>query len=618
MTIPTSMVDVHIYANGHDIPVLMPSPRIRSIARQIGLPEHELFTVDNPAGMSRYLSAKVLIANDQLQYLYGDNPNSVTLTLRASEDSNLTVTFENLTPLPAQPVYWSQQGGVALVELVDQRYSWQFSTSAGIREELWLALSSDGRVFVNENVLHADALLDKIRQCAASYFSLVNGAPYGSLGSNEFGGTTNLVDLLGSCNVSLPVIIDALAVACQKVVCKFGPKEHDIRFVDRGSLGGNSLLKDYYYWMNSTQRAVSGGMQATLGVTGLSDPVVDQWAEYGFKFRCPEKSWVINPQRFVEGQTLYNNIDLGTSAGLSQQVNFVIDNQRAQHVTSGTVHTGKLPGNLIVSSSEPFAIDIVNGVRSNPFNAINPNPDVYTQYNSDNVANRYQFVPFGRTMWAGWLQPKLTSPYITLGQIGMVSYRLAEVDGRIAPFMITSADPDDWIFGSPGKGHMDPKSLISVKGKGQAYTNVYGNTIIDVPPPTTRTFMAKIVASTMIEPWKWRYTFQEVQQNSTVQCAKPVAVGNQRSTLTDGYAVNACENYNQFVSAGHANNRIAPGIKQSDYTAGQIIEALPIQGDTVVEMVEQINDQVWPIPPLVPVPQFWFSMPNAVKVTCGS
>jgi hypothetical protein len=62
--------------------------------------------------------------------------------------------------------------------------------------------------------------------------------------------------------------------------------------------------------------------------------------------------------------------------------------------------------------------------------------------------------------------------------------------------------------------------------------------------------------------------------------------------------------------------RVAPGVLQSDYN-NATIQALPICNDTIVHMVEQFpthTDQGMPTPPYEP--QYWFSMPNAVKVTC--
>jgi hypothetical protein len=55
-------------------------------------------------------------------------------------------------------------------------------------------------------------------------------------------------------------------------------------------------------------------------------------------------------------------------------------------------------------------------------------------------------------------------------------------------------------------------------------------------------------------------------------------------------------------------------VLQSHYN-NATVEALPICNDTIVHMVEQFPTSY--TSGTVPVePQYWFSMPNAVKVTC--
>ena len=64
-------VSAYITAGQTVIPALLPTKEMVDTARQIGIPETDLFTVDIPAGMSRHTRASVLIASTQMSALYG-------------------------------------------------------------------------------------------------------------------------------------------------------------------------------------------------------------------------------------------------------------------------------------------------------------------------------------------------------------------------------------------------------------------------------------------------------------------------------------------------------------------------------------------------------------------
>jgi hypothetical protein len=64
-----------------------------------------------------------------------------------------------------------------------------------------------------------------------------------------------------------------------------------------------------------------------------------------------------------------------------------------------------------------------------------------------------------------------------------------------------------------------------------------------------------------------------------------------------------------------ATGFIAPGVSQADYT-NATIEPLPIATDTLVMMVEHFPPISNGTTETVPIPQYWFTMANAVKVTC--
>jgi hypothetical protein len=79
--------------------------------------------------------------------------------------------------------------------------------------------------------------------------------------------------------------------------------------------------------------------------------------------------------------------------------------------------------------------------------------------------------------------------------------------------------------------------------------------------------------------------------------------------------MNLCEDGNIYQGVGNANNVIATGVKQSDYT-NAVIDALPICNGTTVLAVEQFC----PASSSIAQPSYrvWFSLPNAVKVVCTS
>lgn len=201
------------------------------------------------------------------------------------------------------------------------------------------------------------------------------------------------------------------------------------------------------------------------------------------------------------------------------------------------------------------------------------------------------------------------------------------IDGQMSPYTITSCDENDWIFGMSGAALNKPEEVIVGKGLAQSYRNCVGATIVDVAPPNCRIFPARIIGSEQFEgKWKWRYGFEEVEPNPDITSPDSYVAVNEygRNTNQDLLARNMSEEGNVFVSAGNASNVVAPGVYQADMTTGTI-EALPIKSDTIVMMCEQFltiapafTDPDDPQETIDPPhkPQYWFSMPNAVLVTC--
>jgi hypothetical protein len=215
-----------------------------------------------------------------------------------------------------------------------------------------------------------------------------------------------------------------------------------------------------------------------------------------------------------------------------------------------------------------------------------------------------------------------TNSTTTIGQIGKVSYRLAIVDGLPSPCTVSEVKEEDWRFGLQGVAETDPSELIVAKGKAQAYRNLVGATIIDVPPPNTRVFPARIIASTQCTEgegttWRWFYDFEEVEPNPDLTACPTQYVeldGYQRSS---GNARNMCEAGNVYLGPGNAGNVVAPGVLQSDYAAVAVISALPISTGTIVEMVEHFPTIYTGLATAPYRPQYWFSMPNAVRIECA-
>jgi hypothetical protein len=55
-------VSAYITAGATVIPTLLPTQEMRNTARQIGIPEEDLFRVDVPVGMTQHTRASVLVA----------------------------------------------------------------------------------------------------------------------------------------------------------------------------------------------------------------------------------------------------------------------------------------------------------------------------------------------------------------------------------------------------------------------------------------------------------------------------------------------------------------------------------------------------------------------------
>jgi len=587
-------VQAYITSGVDIIPVLLPDAVMQDTARQIGIPEADLFRVDVPVGMTQHTRVSVLIASTQLTELYAETTVSLTL----EDSSGLSVVISGLYARPPQPFYWTQQGGAVLVEFVDERWYWQFSSAAVLGIALAPTWSSDGRWQVNDAtaptpITTYTELLAQV-STAASADNLT--APVGfTVRSPEY--MRRLSDLYGSPNVSLATVLDAIAVANQQVIISDGTAT---RFISRSNLKGQYNLK-----MSGYKTAMRGGMQPVNGPAASTDALVTLYNANGFNARAPLTCSVVFPQRMVEGLTYYDNCTIANVPATGQSFT------TSQVYAAGSAATfSRAPNDIGAAYITDASIVVQDNTGAVLTTSPGWNPTTLSTKMRDDYADRNSNIPFGRTVWAGWI-PWYTSVSSNIGQLGNVSYRLAVIDGEWSPYTITSADETDWRFGLQGTSWSEPRDIVTVKGNAQAYRNCVGATIIDVPPPMCRSFPAKITGSEYYGNWRWAYSFVEVEPNPTVGATPSVSIGAYARTAAGALvARNMAENGNT------SGSRVAPGVLQSHYS-NATIEALPICTDTIVHMVEQFpthTSQGMPTPPYEP--QYWFSMPNAVKVTC--
>ena len=587
-------VQAYITAGQTIIPVLLPDALMQDTARQIGIPEADLFSVDVPVGMTQHTRASFLIASTQMAALFAVTTVSLTL----EDSSGLSVVISNLYARPPQPFFWTQQGGAVLVELVDERWYWQFSSAAVLGIALAQTWSSDGRWQVNDTnsvtpILTYTQLLTEIGT-AASADNLT--APTGfTVQSPEY--MRRLSDLYGSPNVSLATVLDAVAVANQQIIVSDGSVT---RFIAR-----SNLKAQYNTRMQLYQTAMRGGMQPVNGPSTSTNVLVSLYNQTGFQARAPLTCSVVFPQRMVEGLTYYDNCTLANVPVTGQSFT------TSQVYAAGSAATfSRAPNDIGAAYITDASIVVQDSTGAVLTTSPGWNPTTLSTKMRDDYASRNSNIPFGRTVWAGWI-PWYTSTTVTIGQLGNVSYRLAVIDGEWSPYTISSADETDWRFGLQGTSWSEPRDIVTAKGNAQAYRNCVGATIIDVPPPMCRSFPARITGSYSYGNWRWAYSFVEVEPNPTVGATPSVSIGAYARTAAGAVvARNMAENGNTSPT------RVAPGVLQSDYN-NATIQALPICNDTIVHMVEQFpthTDQGMPTPPYEP--QYWFSMPNAVKVTC--
>lgn len=589
-----SVINAYITAGATVIPCLLPTQVEREYARTLGIDESDLFRVDVPAGMTRWTRATVLIASTQVAALYA----SATVRLDLIDGSGGNVTIRQMYARPPQPFLWRQTGGTVLVELVDERFFWQFSSAAAMNQVFAPLWSSDGRWQVNgaTAAVPISTYTDVLAEIATAAVGLNLTAPTGfTVRSPEY--IRRLSDLVGSPSASLAMFVDAVGAANTQVILPDGLG--GFVFVDRGS-----LMTMYDKQMDDYQRAFSGGSQPVNGAAGGTDALVDLWNQQGYQQRAPQAAQPILPQRSVEGKTVYDNVDDADVP--ADRVHFPYNQTFTSAATPTWVRTPIDLGQAVLPES---AVVVNDSAGATLLTCPGWSPTAFTTQVRNDYRDRYQDVPFGRTVWAGFIPWFLTSSD-TIGQVGCVSYRLGMVDGVPSPCTISEIKEDDWRFGLQGVGENEPARFVTGKGLAHAYRNCVGATIIDVPPPMTRVFPARITGFTGLGNWRWSYSFEEVEPNPVPGAPLSVSTGLYARTgvLT---ARNMAENGNDL-----AGGLIAPGVTAAAYGGTATVTPLPISTDTIVMMCEQFPTAYVPEGCAPSGPQFWFSMPNAILVEC--
>ena len=406
-------LSAYITAQGTVIPALIPDATMRDTASQIGIDPGDLFRVDVPAGMTRHVRATLLVASTQLATLYG--VNTVTLTLN---DGTASFTISGLYARPPQPIFWGDQGGVALVELVDARWWWKFSSAAVMETTLGPLWSSDGRWQVNADVSTYLAMLSAIGN-AATADNLTMPTGYSAVGTAY---PRRMADLVGSPNVSLALLIDAIASTTGQIIVNDTGAP---RFINR-----TALKSQYDARMNAYKQAYRGGMQPVNGAAASTDALVTAWNAYGYQNRAPAVAAVVMPARAIEGLTVYDNVTTAnafTSPYVQQPLN-----TKALYTAGDSPSWTRTPTDMGAGYLTEAAVVVNDNTGTDLTTSPGWNPTPMVQQIRGEYATRYSATPFGRTVWAGWV-PWYTNATTTIGQIGNVSYRLAVIDGEVAP-----------------------------------------------------------------------------------------------------------------------------------------------------------------------------------------
>lgn len=602
------------------IPVLVPDGEVLDIALSLGLSEADLFSINIPSGATREARICVLVPKENLNALYASveagNPAAIF------HWKETTIGYEQsmgVWLLPPRPLYIVGGGsGVAIVEAVDCRYWWKQSQSNELNDTAFRAYlySSDGRWLVEDRgnqsppapLFYVTYIRDMLATQGQTFDIPAGFAPSVTLSSR-------FADYVFTPECSLAMALDIILSACGWML-QWDCGSQQLTLVE---VGNDINILDGY--MDANKRAFRGGAEAPSQTSQPSDPLTVVW--YGNsnwqKNAFPSLVTASFPFRTVEGKTHYDNTlgvaDVGVS-NFSYQKEFGWENDLItdRERSSAGLRILKEPRSLVASNTVAFF-----NATYNTNLAPTAGASVGVGWNYDafvtaimNVFVARTTVMHGKTMWAGWANLPMGSYRCT-----MLRYGLTRSRGEWLPVALTVCEKDDWILGADGIPTSNPKEIIASKGMVHARRLSNGVAQMDVAPPSCRVFPAKITTHEQYAAWKFGYNFEEVEPKVTpYTIPQTTAIGNWARKSTTFLARNLIEDSNVYVSAGNASNIIAPGVLQSDYT-NATIEAIPIRNNTVVMMVEQFasSKENYTLDADMP-PQYWFVMPNAIKVIC--
>jgi len=589
---------------GRVIPALVPDGDILDLAQTIGLSERDLFKIELPSGATRPGKVTVLVKQADLANLYantqeGTNPSAL---FKWRETSNATVSTMTVWLRSPRPLYMvPDAAGVAVVEAVDARWWWAQSQADALSATPLSGnvQSSDGRWKVVDCGSATPRTLMIALEANIGLLGLPGGitipagyTPHSSL-------LNRVADHIFTPECSLAMAIDLLASGTGWMV----QWDCTVNALTLVQIGGDAAILDGF---NKEKRAYVGGVQPPGDAFVATEPLLDLW--YGtdgmFVNELPPAVNVSFPYRTVEGKTRYGNTTTDTTTLMFASEREFGWNQPLT-AARGTASIGtrllKEPRPLVASASPALN-------TASPSSAIlgttAPSWDYLTYRTQVGLLLEARAtVMCGRTGWMGWPKADNGSYRCT-----MLRYTLARRGGEIVPLTVSEADREDWLLGPDGMMASDPRDIMLSKGTSHARKLWSGATMIDTAPANTRVFPARITGADMIcGGWKWLYTFEEVEPNPTAQCPMYVSIG---SFARSGNARNLLEDGND-----PATGFIMPGVSQADYPLATI-SPIPIATGAIVDMVEQFPTAYTTGTPPPHSPQYWFVLPNAVKVEC--
>jgi hypothetical protein len=627
------MIEAYFTTSGGTIiPAIMPDEEIIELATMAGFSLEDLFSIDIPGGASRHTTIRAIVSQSQIATLYASNGTYGTASCTFSWRESTTATAKSIavTLLPPKPLFMVPgHAGISVVEAVDVRYWWKRTiTNDGIlNQQFGPLMSSDGRwqtAGVSLGTTPLTVITGLRGNLPVGSFSTAGFTPDASL-------INRIVDHRFTPDMSIAMALD-IALSAFGYVLVWNPavaQTYSLAQIKDDTTIINS-------WMTSNLRAYAGGLEPTSDDTAFSETLLTAWNSTANTQvnRMPDQLSISFPYRTVEGMTEYNNESPGVLPSrlkFAQQSEFAIQQDfvtgRARKINS-TASVLREPRPLVAPAS--IAFDPTTGT-ANTLNSPTPPAWNWTAFRTavgDVLENRCQ-MSIGRVVWMGW-------PDLPVGAFRgtMLRYHLGKrtnkfvkdrateeevvTETQLVPITTTICDDDDWVLGSNGVAEHHPDQVFIGKGLAHARRLSSGVTTIDVAPPNCRIFPAIITGASRMAAsgngyWKWVYTFAEREPNPLANDPHSVSAAPFERNST---ARNMIENPNIYLGAGNAGNLISPGVLQSHYLPNATIDCLPICNGAIVMMCEQyltIYTESGSPPFGV---EYWFSVPNAVKVTC--